>query len=238
MLLGNKAMAPKFSIIIPAHNEENYIRQTLHAVNSQTYQDFEVIVVANGCTDKTEEIVRKREEKERIKLLTLNIANVSRARNHGASKSAGEILFFLDADTILENDTLQKINENFGSEYAVATTLMKPDVPKLKYRLALGLKNFYNKTGIYKGCSGALICRKLDFEEANGYDPEQIVMEHKPLIKKLALKGKYGCFDTTVTSSSRRFEQWGLMKSLAFWSKQQVKYLQGKLKESDYERVR
>ena len=52
-------MDPKISIIIPAHNEENYIKKTLHSIKQQTYQNYEAIVVSNGCTDKTEEIVNK-----------------------------------------------------------------------------------------------------------------------------------------------------------------------------------
>ena len=53
-------MDPKISIIIPAHNEENYIRKTLHSIKNQTYQIYETVVVANGCTDGTEDLVKKR----------------------------------------------------------------------------------------------------------------------------------------------------------------------------------
>src|SRR5437868_5462556 len=50
--------APKISVIIPAHNEEAYIRETLERVNRQAYPDFEVIVVANGCSDRTATVAR------------------------------------------------------------------------------------------------------------------------------------------------------------------------------------
>ena len=45
---------PAFSIIIPAHNEEKYLQKTLDSIKSQTLQDYEIIIVTNGCTDKTE----------------------------------------------------------------------------------------------------------------------------------------------------------------------------------------
>ena len=53
-------MAVFLSVIIPAYNEEKYIRKTLYSLQLQKFQDFEVIVVANGCTDGTESVVRKR----------------------------------------------------------------------------------------------------------------------------------------------------------------------------------
>ena len=108
-------MTPKFSIVIPANNEENYLPKTLESINNQNYKDYEVIVVANGCTDKTVEVVTNLINDfgfPNLRLLRLEAANVSRARNYGASKSQGEVVIFLDADTTLEPDSLQKINQN------------------------------------------------------------------------------------------------------------------------------
>src|SRR3989344_5762370 len=150
-------MAVSISVIIPAHDEEKYIRQTLHALKSQTFQNFEVIVVANGCTDKTEEVIKKRADSS-LKLLTLSGANVSRARNYGAGKAEGEILVFLDADTQLAEDALQKIKSDFTPDYAIATTKVKPDEQHFPFTLAMMLKSFQLKTGLYKGSSGVLIC--------------------------------------------------------------------------------
>ena len=141
-------MIPAISVIIPAHNEENYINQTLHNLKQQTFQNFETIVVVNGCTDKTEEIVTKRAN-EQIQLLKMSKANVSRARNHGASKAQGEILVFLDADTILDKDALQKITVDFTELHGVATTKVKPDVPNNKFKLFMNFKNIANKSGVY-----------------------------------------------------------------------------------------
>ena len=72
------------SVIIPAHNEENYIRNTLHSLKQQTFQNFETIIVTNGCTDKTEEIVKKRTN-EKVKHFNINMANVARNRSNVAS---------------------------------------------------------------------------------------------------------------------------------------------------------
>ena len=230
-------MQPTFSIIIPAYNEEDYIKKTLHSLKNQTYQNYEVIVVTNGCTDKTEEIVKKRAGKK-LRVLSLPKPNVSVARNAGALNAQGEILVFLDADTQLAEDSLQTIKNNFKDKHAVATTKVKPDEDKLKYKTAMQFKNLYNRTKLYKGCSGALICRKEDFQKINGYNPEIIVKEHRKLILKLNELGEYSCINTYSTTSMRRFKQWGLGHAASFWIKQWVKDKVGDLKKSDYEKIR
>jgi len=237
-LATSEDMNPAFSVIIPAHNEENYIRKTLRSLQQQTYQNFEVIVVANGCTDKTEEIVKKRAD-ERLRILSLPKANVSVARNAGALNANGKLLLFLDADTQLAEDALQTIKEQFADHHAIATTKVLPEPPQLKYKLLMGLKNAYNQTKLFKGFSGTVICRKQDFHEVNGYNPELIVREHHDLRKKLEQKGKYACIPTYATTSMRRFEQWSIPKAASFWIKQWGKQYLGKdLSTTEYEKIR
>ncbi len=230
-------MSIKFSIVIPAHNEEGYLAKTLHSLKQQTYQDFETIIVTNGCTDKTYEIASNKTN-DRIKHLDINVASVSRARNYGASKAEGEVLVFLDADTTLETDALQKINQQFSEKHSVASTLSKPDRSTMWFNFLAGYKNFNFTTGIYKGCSGALVCRREDFDKVNGYDPELKVREHRKLIQKLLEHGTYGVVKTPVTTSMRRMQKWGLLKASAFWTKQWVKDKFGNLKDSEYEKIR
>ena len=98
---------------------------------NQTYQNFETIVVTNGCTDKTEEIIKKRVS-DKVKHLNLNVANVSRARNHGVSKASGKYLVFVDADTTLQRDALYQIKQQFSNKHIVATTLVRPDQKNFK----------------------------------------------------------------------------------------------------------
>ena len=230
----------KISVIIPAHNEEKYIKQTLHSIKQQTFQNYESIVVSNGCTDETEPIMRKKEAQDnKLKHFSISTANVSIARNHGAKEAEGQILLFLDADTLLEPDALQKIHSQFTTKYSVATTLAKPDIQNIRFNFSQNYKNFIHWTGIYGGCSGALICRKEDFDQVGGY-PEIVVKEHRKLIIALKRKtnNKFKCVDTHVTTSMRRFQKWGLTKSSLFWVGQWVKNYVGDLKKSKYEKVR
>ena len=231
-------MTLDISVIIPAHNEENYIRQTLHSLKLQTFQNFETIVVANGCTDMTEEIVKKRSN-DKLKLLKISKPNVSRARNHGASKAQGNILVFLDADTLLDNDALHQIKTTFTKNYSIATTKVRPDTTVNKFRLHMNLKNLANKTGIYKGwVSGALICHKNYFDQVQGYDHQRIIREHRNLILKLLEYGKFTLINTYATTSMRRFQNWGLMKASLFWIKHTLKDNFGDISKSEYENIR
>ena len=92
--------------------------------------------------------------------------------------------------------------------------------------------------GIYKGCSGALICRKKDFQAVQGYNPEIIVREHRKLALKLRELGEFTCVTTEVITSMRRYQQWGLLKVSLFWIKKWLQDKSGTLKESSYEIIR
>ena len=228
---------PAFSIIIPAHNEERYLQKTIESIKAQTVQDYEIILVTNGCTDKTEELAKKNID-AKTRHLSLPKPNVSVARNAGALNAQGETLVFLDADTQLVEDALEKIKEKFTEEYAVATTLAKPDSHKISHHLAVFTKNFYHYLNLYQGCSGALICRKKDFQTVGGYNPEIIVREHRKLALKLKELGKFTCVNTKVITSMRRYQQWGLFKVTLFWTKKWFQDKSGTLKESSYEIIR
>jgi len=227
----------KISVIIPAHNEEKYLGQTLDSLRNQNFLDYETIIVPNGCSDQTVSIAQKYLNQS-TKILPITEANVSQARNLGAQHAQGEILLFLDADTQLEPTTLQTIAQHFKNNLSVATTKTKPDNPQFKFKLALAFKNLYNQTKIYQGCSGALICRKEHFHSVGGYHPPLKVKEHRKLIIKLKKLGQYVVLPTYTTTSMRRFQHWGLTKATYFWLKEFIKNYTTDLKKSDYESVR
>jgi len=228
---------PAFSIIIPAHNEEGYLQKTIDSIKNQSLQDYEIILVTNGCTDKTEEIA-KTNITANIRHLSLAKPNVSVARNAGALNAQSETIIFLDADTQLAPDALEKMKEQFTDEFAVATTLTKPDSKSVIHQLAMSFKNWYHYLNIYQGSSGALICRKKHFQAIGGYNPEIVVREHRKLTLKLKELGKFTCITTTVTTSMRRYQQWGLLGVIVFWTKKWFQDKSGKLKEGSYEIIR
>lgn len=90
------------SIIIPAYNAERYLREALESALAQTYRDIEVIVVDDGSTDSTPEIIREFAVRDRrIKAIRQANGGVSAARNAAIAQSAGEWISFLDSDDCL-----------------------------------------------------------------------------------------------------------------------------------------
>lgn len=92
-------MMPFFSIIIPLYNKEKHIKDTLHSVLVQTFEDFEIIVVNDGSTDNSLVEVNTFND-TRIQVFTIENHGVSYARNFGIEKASYDFIAFLDADDI------------------------------------------------------------------------------------------------------------------------------------------
>ena len=97
---------PTISVIIPAYNAEHTIQETLESVQKQTFSDFEIIVIDDGSTDRTLDIVREIAD-PRIKCFSYENGGVAMARNLGISHATGEFIAFLDADDMWTSDKLE-----------------------------------------------------------------------------------------------------------------------------------
>ena len=104
------------SIILAAYNEEENIGNCLDSLLSQDYDDFEIIVVDDGSTDRTQELVETYLEKSRKMRMISNISNKGHtySRNLGASYANGEIIGFTDADCVLPENWIRKIIDCFS----------------------------------------------------------------------------------------------------------------------------
>lgn len=103
---------PKFSIVIPVYNVEKFIKRTLDSIKSQTYKDYEVIVVNDGSTDKSMDIVKKYD----VKIINSKHVEVSEARNIGAKQAKGEYLVFLDSDDWWDKDLLKEVSKSLDND--------------------------------------------------------------------------------------------------------------------------
>ena len=108
----------QLSVVIPCHNYSAYVGQAIRSVADQDYKDFEIIVVDDGSTDNSLEVVRDTFESlsdvakhKNISLIVESIANsgVARARNHGIYKASGDYIMCLDADDSLGHPDMLKI---------------------------------------------------------------------------------------------------------------------------------
>ena len=99
---------PLISIITPCYNSEKYIVETIDSVLSQTYSNFEWIIINDGSTDNTSEIIKSYFD-ERIKYFYQDNMGQSAASNRGIRETSGEFIKFLDADDIINETHLEEL---------------------------------------------------------------------------------------------------------------------------------
>lgn len=105
---------PHISIVVPVYNVENYLPQCLNSILSQSYKNYELIVVDDGSTDRSSEICDEFGKRDnRIKVLHKKNGGVGSARNYGLSMVSGEWLIFIDSDDYLLDGALD-IMVNFS----------------------------------------------------------------------------------------------------------------------------
>ena len=101
-------MSEKVSVVTPVHNAENYIKETVESVLNQTYDNIEMILVENGSTDNTKEILKSFSD-PRIKVAFIDEqAGAAEARNYGVKAATGDYIAYIDADDLWRKDKLSK----------------------------------------------------------------------------------------------------------------------------------
>ena len=208
-----------FSVIIPAHNEENYIAKCLRAVREAEQQaapgKVQVIVVANRCTDRTAEIAAE----YGAEVLENNDKCIASIRNTGAAAARGKILVTVDADTVIAPDTLCEIRSRLGSGKFIGGGAM-PAFDRASPGIALTTIYIFfqmlpelirNRTML----SGAVFwCRKADFDRIGGFDASLVSLEDLDFAKRLkqygAKQGKrFGTLRAKILTSARKFDEFG-----------------------------
>lgn len=101
---------PLFSIVIPVYNSAKTIRECLESIVAQSFTDFEVIIVNDGSTDKTAEIVKSFSENDhRIKMYVFPNSGVSETRRRGISLATGEYILQVDSDDTINSELLARL---------------------------------------------------------------------------------------------------------------------------------
>jgi len=99
---------PYFSVIIPLYNKENYIKSTLKSALNQSFNDFEILIINDGSTDDSLNLVKEFSD-SRIKIINQKNLGVSTARNKGIKNSKSKYIVFLDADDIWLPNHLEEL---------------------------------------------------------------------------------------------------------------------------------
>ena len=110
--LAEKPKNLRFSVIVPVYNVEAYLEICLKSLINQTFQDFEIICVNDGSTDKSGDILKYHASKDaRIKIINQENKGLGAARNVGVAQAQGEYLVFVDSDDWLRTDALEVLDK-------------------------------------------------------------------------------------------------------------------------------
>lgn len=171
---------PKFSIIIPLFNKQNFIENTINSILNQSVTDFELIIVNDGSTDNSEEKVLQFNDK-RIHYYSKKNEGVSTARNFGIEKAKSDYITFIDADDYWYPNFLQEIvyNINRFPELKVFSTAIEIETSKTVVKASYSIKktndneivNYFissNKRTVL--CSSSAVFHKSVFEKIGPFD--------------------------------------------------------------------
>lgn len=211
----------KFSICIPTLNEEKYIGGILGCLEKQTFKDFEVVIVDGESQDKTKEEVLKFSNKFPLKFLKSPKRGVSFQRNFAAKNAVNDYVIFFDADVMIENDFLEKINNHLEKQTIdILTTWNKPISDKPVDEFIYLFMNIFMLELIKKknpGAVGVFICvKKSSFEKIGGFRENVNFAEDFDLAKRLHDSGfTYALLrKPKVQVSVRRFDKEGRLNMI------------------------
>lgn len=209
------SLVPLFSVIVPAYNRERYIGAALQSVLIQTFPDWECIVVDDGSTDSTRDIVRGLSASEpRIRLIERENGGPGAARNQGAAAATAKYLAFLDSDDLWMEWTLltyrDALDRAAWPEYLSGhqTAFYEPsDLPERKEVLEIDIfKDAIDAFAVGKVESGAGMTVVLAeaFRRAGGFWKERINAEDNDLTLRVGTCRGYVAVRNPVTIAYRR----------------------------------
>jgi glycosyltransferase involved in cell wall biosynthesis len=196
------------SIIIPTLDEEKRLLFLLSSIKNQNFPDLEIILADAGSEDRTIEIA----EKEGCRII--KGGSPSKGRNEGAKVARGDLLFFLDADTFLSADFLEKALKEFQErKLDVASFCLDSQAGRMGEKFLFNF--FYNwpilfLEKILAHATQAILVKKEVFEKVKGFDEEVKFAEDHNFVRRVSKIGRFGIIRSVkIPASLRRFEKDG-----------------------------
>lgn len=223
----------RFSIIIPAHNEEKFLPSTLECIHNATNylhdrkgRSAEILVVDNASSDDTKKIARA----SGVTVVEEPVRGIARVRNTGANAATGDILIFIDADVLVPEAVLWRISQVMSDPSCVGGAV------DTKYRPQRHLLKCYLEMWRILGrwadmAQGATqFCHRNVYDALGGYDESLYMGEDVDFYWRLRTyarsRGLYVRFidDLRVMPSCRRFDEWPLWRTL-LWTNPLIVFL-------------
>jgi glycosyltransferase involved in cell wall biosynthesis len=208
------------SIVIPTLNEEKFLPRLLYSIKSQSFFDYEIIVSDGGSSDRTAEIAA---ENSALFIVDREHHSPSWQRNNGAAAAKGDILLFLDADSVLQPGFLEKAVEEFKRRALVgAGFYFKFNPNRWNYRI---FAFFYNVFCLFRqyvspaSVGAGIMSTKKVHDVIKGFDTDIILAEDYDYCRRLAGHGRFRMIKSIrLLYSARRLEQDGWLKTAWKWT--------------------
>jgi len=211
---------PSLAVIVPVWNEEKVVKAYAKALQSLPCD--ELYIVDGGSSDATQDILRE---------LGVNLIQSPSGRakqmNVGASQCKSDILLFIHIDTSMSSSHIQALKEAINHHDIVGGHFdVQLSGKHWMFRVIETMMNIRScLTGISTGDQCQFVRRSV-FEEMGGF-PEQALMEDVEFSKRLKGYGKLICLKNKVVTSSRRWEKYGILKTVALMWKLRLLYACG-----------
>jgi hypothetical protein len=214
-------MAPFLSVIIPALNEEKYLPRLLKDLANQSEKDFEVIVVDGNSEDQTAEKAVEFAAQCKLKLVVSKKRNLAHQRNLGAKNANGQYVIFLDADTRIGRQFVQKLKKSaHSSKYLLFLPLHVPEKAKYHDKLLFKVLSFFIEASQltdkpFSYGPSAMLQRHF-FDHIGGYDETIFVYEDHEIVQRIRKMGVHAKLlqNIQVHFSMRRFKNEGRLNVL------------------------
>lgn len=207
---------PRFSVVIPAYNEERYLPRLLDSIDAARAAyggdpgAIEVVVADNASTDGTARLAESRS----CRVAHVEKRVIAAARNGGARASRGEILCFIDADGRIHPETFRAIDEVLATGRVVAGSTGL-SLERWSAGLAVTYALMVPIIWMTKIDSGVVFCRREDFEAVGGYDETRRIAEDVDFLwrlKKLGWRRRQSLVRLRrqkAIGSVRKFDEYG-----------------------------
>ena len=179
---------PFVSVLIPVYNGSKYLSKCLDAVSASAYKSYEIIVVDDGSADNSAEIAHK---KGATVLQLSQQSGPAAARNYAAKKASGDILFFVDADVLVQKGTIASMVTDFNENPDVTAVFGSYDDKPAEGNFISQYKNLFHHFHHQHSCKNAFTfwagcgaIRKKVFEKVGGFDQKRYT---RPSIEDIEL---------------------------------------------------
>ena len=191
------------SFIVPAWNEESVLGQTIDAIKNSARQlpvTSEIIVVDDSSTDQTADIAVE----HGARVVRVQHRQIAATRNAGALQAHGDVLFFVDADTLITEAVVKAALQSIQSGAVGGGCRFRFDgrIPLYARVLEAVTVRLYRFVGIAAGCF--LFCTREAFASVNGFNAQLYAAEEGAMSLALRRQGKFVILYEAVTTSGRK----------------------------------